>query len=257
MGKNVVFMTCFENAPDFLDYKEWCFKTWEYWCKKNDVELIILQDELRPSGGGVYGDGEGMKPTWQRWHVFDVLDANDVDYENVALVDIDTMVHWDCPNFFDEAGGEFGAVQDKFFIEWSHNSIKGYQDFWPDVKFDWTTYFNCGFIVMNKKHKEFCKTVTDFYYENEDELRNRQHNTLKKGSDQTPINYMIRASDYELKFLSDKFNLSQLHMRGVLQGNLLFETGWVWHFNGFDKTQRNDLMKNVWNTIKDNYVIEK
>ena len=242
-------MTCFEQAPDVLDYKEWCFKSWKVWCNKHDVEMFILTEELR--------DKNLMKPTWQRWHVFDVLDANDVDYENVALVDIDTMVHWDCPNFFDEAGGEFGAVQDKFFIEWSHNSIKGYQDFWPDVKFDWTTYFNCGFIVMNKKHKEFCKTVTDFYYENEDELRNRQHNTLKKGSDQTPINYMIRASDYELKFLSDKFNLSQLHMRGVLQGNLLFETGWVWHFNGFDKTQRNDLMKNVWNTIKDNYVIEK
>jgi len=257
MGKNIVFMTCFENAPDFLDYKEWCFKTWDYWCKKNDVELIILQDELRPSGGGVYGDGVGMKPTWQRWHVFDVLDANDVDYENVALVDVDTMVHWDCPNFFDEANGEFSAVQDKFFIEWSHRSIKGYQDFWPDVKFDWTTYFNCGFIVMNKKHRDFCKTITDFYYQNEDELRDRQHNTLKKGSDQTPVNYMIRASDYKLNFLSDKFNLSQLHMRGVLQGNLLFETGWVWHFNGFDKTKRNQLMKDVWNTIKGNYVLKK
>ena len=68
---------------------------------------------------------------------------------------------------------------------------------------------------------------------------------------------MIRASDYKLNFLSDKFNLSQLHMRGVLQGNLLFETGWVWHFNGFDKTKRNQLMKDVWNTIKGNYVLKK
>ena len=46
-------------------------------------------------------------------------------------------------------------------------------------------------------------------------------------------------------------------MRGVLQGNLLFETGWVWHFNGFDKTKRNQLMKDVWNTIKGNYVLKK
>ena len=56
--------------------------------------------------------------------------------------------------FFKETNDEFGAVQDRFFIEWTHNSIKGYQDYWPDVKFDWTTYFNCGFIVMNKKHNK-------------------------------------------------------------------------------------------------------
>ena len=112
MSKNVVFMTCFEKAPDFLDYKEWCFRTWQYWCDKNDVELVILDQELRPTGGGVYGDGVGMKPTWQRWHVFDVLEANDIECENVALVDIDTMIHWDAPNFFDAANGEFGAIKE-------------------------------------------------------------------------------------------------------------------------------------------------
>ena len=62
-------MTSFEKAPDFLDYKQWCFKTWKYWCDKNDIELLILEDELRDSGGGVYNEGVGMKPTWQRWHV--------------------------------------------------------------------------------------------------------------------------------------------------------------------------------------------
>ena len=77
--KNVVFMTCFEKAPDFLDYKEWCFKTWKYWCDKHDVELLILEDELRDSGGGVFNDGVGMKPTWQRWHVWDVLEANNIE----------------------------------------------------------------------------------------------------------------------------------------------------------------------------------
>ena len=249
--KNIVFMTCFENALDFLDYKEWCFKTWTYWCKKHNVELFILQDEVQPKGDGTY-NMPGMKPTWQRWHVFDILDANQIEYDQVALVDIDTMIHWECPNFFEETGGEFSAVKDKFVIEWSHNSIKGYQDFFPEVKFDWTTYFNCGFVVMSKKHKEFCKTVTDFYYNNEDELRKRQHVTVKKGSDQTPINYLIRKSEYKLNFLNDKYNLSQLHQRGVMN-QLMVETGYIWHFNGFDKATRNNLMQQVWNLIEKNY----
>ena len=138
-------------------------------------------------------------------------------------------------------------------MERTHNSIKRYQDIWPDTKFDWTTYFNCGIIVLNKKHKEWCKSVTDFYYENQLELRTRQHQPVKKGSDQTPINYMIRASEHPINFLDERFNLQQLHLRGLLQSDLLWNCGWVWHFNGFDKTQRNQLMSSVWNQIKDNY----
>ena len=59
----------------------------------------------------MFNDGVGMKPTWQRWHVWDVLEANNIDADNVALVDIDTMVHWDCPNFFEERD-EFGKLID-------------------------------------------------------------------------------------------------------------------------------------------------
>ena len=64
---------------------------------------IILEDELRPKGDGTM-KVPGMKPTWQRWHAMEVLDANGIEYDNVALVDIDTMVHWDCPDFFEASG---------------------------------------------------------------------------------------------------------------------------------------------------------
>ncbi len=248
--KNVVFMTCMDGAPDILDYKEWCYKSWKPWCDKHGIELFVLSDEIR--------DKTIMKPTWQRWHVHEILEANEIEYDQVALVDVDTMIHWNAPNFFELTDGEFCAVKDKFNIEWTHNSIQGYQDYWPDVQFDWTSYFNCGFIVMSKKHKDWCKGVTEFYYKNEDELRRRQHETLKKGSDQTPINYMIRDSEHELKYLDERFNLSQLHLRGVL-GSLcpMWKVGWVWHFNGFEKTQRNNLMKQVWEQIKGNYEFKK
>ena len=82
----------------------------------------------------------------------EVLDGNGIEYDNVRLVDIDTMVHWDCPNFF-EPNGEFGgAIQDRFFIEVTIivlMDIKILNMF----KFDWTSYFNCGFIVLNKNTK--------------------------------------------------------------------------------------------------------
>tara|TARA_R100000005_G_scaffold96462_1_gene83579 strand:- start:547 stop:1290 length:744 start_codon:yes stop_codon:yes gene_type:complete len=245
MGKNIVFMTCFEQAPDFLDYKEWCLNSWRPWCKKHDVELFILSDELR--------DKKIMKPTWQRWHVFEILEANGIEYNQVALVDVDTMIHPEAPNFFEETKGEYSGVQDDLMVEWVHNSIVGYQDMFPNTKFDWTTYVNNGFIVMSPKHKKLCKAITDFYYANEDELRNRQHVTLKKGSDQTPVNYLVRREGYPLTHLSKKWNFTHMHIRGVLQQFLFLDCAWVYHFNGFDKSHRNDIMRQTWEEMQRRY----
>ena len=241
-------MTCLDKAPDILDYKEWCFKSWKLWCKKNNVELFVLDQELR--------DRTMMKPTWQRWHVFDVLEANEVDYNQIALVDVDTMIHPEAPNFFDETNGEFSGVNDDLMVEWVHNSIVGYQDMFPNVNFDWITYFNCGFIVVNKKHKKLCKSITDFYYSNESELRNRQHKTLRKGSDQTPVNYLVRKGGYKITHLSKKWNFTHMHQRGVLHEALFLDCAWIYHFNGFEKTMRNDLMRKTWDEMKRIFNIE-
>lgn len=238
-------MTCFEQAPDLLDYKEWCLNSWQIWCKKYDVELFVLSDELR--------DKLQMKPTWQRWHVFEILEANDIDYNQVALVDVDTMIHPNAPNFFKETNGEYAGVQDDLMVEWVHNSITGYQDMFPNTKFDWTTYINNGFIIMSPKHKALCKTITDFYYDNEDELRNRQHHTVKKGSDQTPINYLVRREEYPITHLSKKWNFTHMHIRGVLQNFLFLDCAWIYHYNGFDKKLRNRIMRDTWIEMQRRY----
>lgn len=235
------------EAPDNMEYAQWCLESWKHWCNKHDVEIFVLDTPLV--------DKELMKPTWQRWHVFEILDANNIEYEQVALVDMDTLIHPNAPNFFKLTDHRFTAVQDDLMVEWVHNSIKGYQDFWPDVRFDWTTYFNCGFIVLGKTHKAFCKVATDFYYANREELQRRQHQTLKKGSDQTPINYMIRKyfekSPYinSIKYLDKRWNFTHLHQRGVLS-QIFPEVGYLYHFNGFEKSQRNDLMRQCWDLLK-------
>jgi len=240
MKKNIVFFTTMDQAPDNMEYKKWCFESWKYWCNKHDAEIFVLDTPLY--------NKDLMKPTWQRWHVLEILEANNIEYDQIALVDADTLIHPDAPNFFNLTNYELSAVQDDLMVEWVHNSIEGYKDMFPNVNIDWTTYFNCGFVVINEKHKALCKRITDFYYDNLEELRNRQHNTLKKGSDQTPVNYM--ANEFgKVNFLSKKWNFTHLHLRGVLN-QLLPEVGYIYHFNGFDKTQRESLMNQCWTLLK-------
>ena len=240
MKQNVVFMTCMDKAPDEMEYKHWCFESWNYWCKKHNVDIFILEDPLY--------DKTLMKPTWQRWHVLEILDANNIDYNQVALVDVDTLIHPDAPNFFDLTNYELSAVQDDLMVDWVHNSVKGYKDFFPDIELNWTKYFNCGFVVINKKHTELCKQITDFYYTNLSELRERQHTTVKKGSDQTPVNYMANRFG-KINFLDKRWNFTHLHQRGVLN-QILPEVGYIYHFNGFEKTMRESVMKQCWDLLK-------
>ena len=82
MKKNVVWWPAIVNEEHKdkyggYEYFEYSRKTWEYWCKKNDVELFILEDELQPKKSSK--TEMGMKPTWQRWHVFEILENSGIE----------------------------------------------------------------------------------------------------------------------------------------------------------------------------------
>ena len=123
MKKNILFFTSLKaNDPNLDAYKEWALLTWKYYAKKYDLDIFILDQPLC--------DTELMRPTWQRWYVYDLLEAsgyNIDDIGQVALIDIDTMVRWDTPNIFEVAGDNYSGVIDDISLEWINNSIDGYR----------------------------------------------------------------------------------------------------------------------------------
>ena len=253
MKKNILFFTALKaNDPNMLDYMEWSLKTWEFYAKKHNCEIFMLEDPLY--------DVEWMRPTWQRWYVYDLLETNNIEYDQVALIDIDTMVHWDTPNIFELSQNKYTAVKDDLSLEWVNNSLAGYKKFFPGVNLEFTEYVNNGILVLPKKGKEFCEKVKEFYLTNVDELRNMQHHTLKKGTDQTPINYMaVEHFGENINFLSKKFNWCHLKATHgfapcMFSGTPIFiKYGYIWHFNGIPREERNGLMEQTWGLIKDNY----
>ena len=87
-----------------------------------------------------------------------------------------------------------------------------------------------------------------------------QHHSLKKGTDQTPINFLAKKFYGDnIQYLSKKLNMSQLILTqtfasSVITGKPIFiEHGSIWHFNGIPRDQRNSLMKQTWDIIKHNY----
>jgi len=244
MNKNVVVITSMKGKVD-ISCEPYCVNTWKYWCDKNNVDLIVLSDPL--------SDTEYMKPTWQRWYVWDILENSELDYDKVALVDVDTMIRWDALNFFNEVKtNEIAVCVDNDNIGWVKQSIDGYKHLFPDTSIEWDEYFNCGFVVIGKDKRPTCDKIKEFWNEHATSLVQLQ-NTLRKGTDQTPVNY-ITKQEGGVKYLNKKWNLTHLNRKEILHNGMFIDCGYVWHFNGFDKAARKNIMEQTWNQIKQNYV---
>ena len=248
MANNILFFTALKaNDPNIMAYQEWSLKTWNYYSKKYNCKLIVLQDPLY--------DTEWMRPTWQRWHVYEILEHNNIEYDRIALIDIDTMVRWDAPNIFEVSEGRYTGVIDDLSIEWLYNSIVGYKEYFPNIDLQWDKYINNGMLVLPKEGgKEFCKKVIDFYLANVDSLRDKQHVSLKKGTDQTPINYLaLETFGNDINYISKKFNMTHMYKTHAFVEDIFIKCSYVWHFNGLPREQRNTYMKYTWEKIQHHY----
>ncbi len=242
--KNIVFIPAIRDKKRIgrsAGY-DWCIKSWKQWCKKNDAELFLLEEPLY--------EPTFMSIAWQRYHLFKLLESSDIKYKQILMVDADTIVHPNCPNFFNETDDKYCGVQDSGCYEWVSRSLNKYQqEFFTDTIVEPWIYFNGGFQIVNKKHKDFFDLVVKFYMDNSDKLLSVQKaNGL--GTDQTPINYLIKKHNIDLKILPQCYNLNQLERKNLLYlspqhswwGDTLdnlYKSAWIYHFNAIPQNPLN------------------
>jgi lipopolysaccharide biosynthesis glycosyltransferase len=242
-SRNLVFMVAVPFNRD-LSYVQYARRTWESWCLRNDVTLQIWDQPIE--------DPALMKPNWQRYHLFDALDRQGLAFDRIAYVDCDTMIRWDCPNFFEFFDGNersLGVVRDNS-PRWMYESMKAHRRFFPQVALPWYNYFNSGFMVLNNNHRPFFQAIRDFYREHREELLEME-NRGGLGTDQTPVNYLAKREGIELTYLPPTFNLLPLH--SLIKGFLFVEMGYIWHFAGFSSEPRVRCMQATWETFAERY----
>jgi hypothetical protein len=239
----------------YLDISKHC---WQWWCKKHNV---IFYEYNTPSEL----DTEAHRATWTRWFdVFDQLDAAGIDYDKIAVIDGSSLVRWDTPNFFELTDDRLTAFRSLENVKWIYESVQGYQDLFPDVKFDLSKYISCGFQIFAPHHKAFLKDLKKFYYENYDVLMQKQKHTVKKGTDQPVYNYFLQLHDMSVNTdLSPAFMLTHLNRFDWLSHNwqlredgtpFFIKYGYIWFYSGFpNRADREMLMKQTWDIIKENY----
>ena len=263
--KNVVFWVGVKNEHYAEKYGGWEWmdisrKTWEYWCEKHDVIFFPMEKPLND-------DLVNYRINWQKSiYCFDLLDEAGIDYDQIFLADATCMVKWDMPNIFELTDHKFTAWRETDNLNWVYQSIKGYEDFFCyDLnKYD---YFSSGVIIFNKSHKDIFLEFKDLYLNNVDKFVELQDKIVRKGTEQTPLNYWLQKNEVEMNLdLPFTYKLTHIHRKEMFGNNwqlkeddtpYFIKYGKNWVFNGINKDQRTNTMKQVWNLVKHNYVKEQ
>lgn len=261
MKQNVVWWTGIAN-PDHnqkyggFEYLEYSRKSWEFWCKRNNVKFVAFTEPVQK-------DMIRYRVNWQKAiYCFDELDRLQIDYDQICLVDSSSIIKWNAPNFFEMTDRKFCGLRDTDNMNWTHQSIKGYETFF-DFKLDTTKYINSGFMIFNSEHKDLMLSFKKLYIDNIDTFCELQDKIVKKGTEQTPMNYWLQINDVELNLdLPLPFKLTHLHRKDMFSHNwqlkddltpFFIKYGYIWFFNGIPKDQRSDIMAQTWKLIESNY----
>ena len=259
--KNVVFWSGVKNEWLSDKYGGWDWmdcsrKSWEYWCKQHDVVFFPFEKALD-------SDLKRYRINFQRYNAPDLLDEAGIDYDQVAMIDCAAIVRWDTPNFFELTDHKFTGWRDIDNMRWIYDSIKGYEEFF-DFKLDGSKYINCSPTIWNKKeHADIIRGYVQFYKDNTDALMELHDVKVKKGFDQTPLNYWLQKNGVELKIdLPMAYKLTHIHRKEMFGHNwqlnenktpFFIKYGYLWYMQGFPKEDRNNITKQIWGLVEDNY----
>jgi len=236
MSKNVVFMHAIGYREEYRYGKE----SWAKWCENNDVEFVFLDEEVRPVSE--------MFPNYQRYYMFDLLDASGIEYDRVLTVDADTLIHPNAPNLFEETKSDIlYMVHDDGSYDWILRGMEHYRDEmsneFGDIWFDFGGYGNSGFQLLGKEHKEFFKSMVELW-DNYGELIMDISNKYGIGKEQTIWNYMIRKHDIKWQLLPYEWNMTNMMKKEILSDNFAFtRVGWVYHFNGIPDKENGSVAR--------------
>ena len=245
--KNLVFMMDIDLGGEgrYSSSRREAYKysidSWRRWCNKNNCELFILNDLIV--------EKERMAICWQRYYLFDILDANEIEYDQVLMVDADTIVHPETPNFFEMSEGKLCGCQFDGSWDWVLRSVENYsKHIFDGYMMPWWKYFDCGFVLANKTHKQFFQDIISFYFRNQDNLIQMQE-TFHTGTDQTPVNMLVNQMGIDFKLLPYEFNMNDMARKELLADDLLFtKVGWIYQYNAIPNNEENKLT---------NYFMEK
>lgn len=245
--KNVIYIVSVLHDDRSKQQKyQYCHESWRYWAKLNNAEVFILNKEIFKY--------EYMKPNWYKYYAFKLLDINDIEYDNICVVDSDTIINPKTPNFFNLSIDSILTVKNFGSLDWIFRSIEIYGELlFPNVKLSHWEYFNSGFMVFPKSMKSFVNSIVDDYYPQNCEEVRRIEKTFGIGNDQTIFNYLCKQNNIPISLLDTTYNIQDITRQQAINMDALYRWGNIVHLNCWPQPNPGFWMEKIWNYFKEVY----
>ena len=76
-------------------FMKYAFHTWEMYCKRHDLGLILFDDHLVDQA-----DPDWKNPYWQKFLIGDFLISQNLSVNNICCLDTDILISPLAPNIF-------------------------------------------------------------------------------------------------------------------------------------------------------------
>jgi len=260
-----------------LDHSVHSINTWKYWCKKNNKIFKIIE---RKYGSKEFQDLTSV--TFAKYvAAWEAIHENGPD-TMVAVVDADTMIRWDAPDFFEGMPADAGVgavIESPDAVEWIQKSIDAFKPVLagnkPVVKVKPSMYFNSGVMVFNGAASQPWLELFMWVCQQKGERLRKIYENADVGTDQTIANYLLVKSKTKFYPLDPRFN--HLHCFGTLEYNVeqtpedrirvlkeefnkvpitemfdFMKDNYIWHFTS-SVPYRERLMRECWIRCARNY----
>ena len=216
MKKNIVFINNQESSFE----SQYSIKSWKFWCELNNCELFILEDKL-------YED-----LSFNKFSVFDLLENNNIEYNQILIPNTNTIINPSSPNIFNITDDKLCGVFYNSSYNWLLRSIENYSKYIFDgFTFPYWEYLDTGIIIVNQNHKSFFKNILDFYLNNQENIT-QMFQTFSVGTDQPIFNFLMHIHKVNFKILPYEWNMQDMARKEVINPELIFtKIGWIYQFN--------------------------
>ena len=241
-----------------------CIKTWEFYCRKHNIELHLLTGDKFFNSNPDYA-----AMCYDRWIEKEFPIS---EYDRITFIDADTIVRWDFDDFnkiFDEYNLDIVVVPDQ-----GGNHVKTYHtnqwtQFKPNAFSIIKNYFNAGFVSMKAHHLiQLQKTIgsyKEYYYTHKDidchvEGIGKKNGIRIDAMDQTAINICLQELyPNNIIFVQKDFNCQVPYLfngdddfKNNYSSFKFLNEGYIFHL-GSSTLAYTNLVNEFWNNFKENY----
>jgi hypothetical protein len=243
--KNIILITAHNNIADELPYG---IKTWEHYCNRHDIELIIVNEKIESDFDN------WAECSYKKWNIQQIIDR---EFDRILVVDIDTMIRWDAPNIFDQFPDVVaGTVPHN--NNFSDDSLGRYHvSQWlplnPDIRGNLAHYSNAGLLLLSRENYMKISELIHQYYDFYVKAYYDDNIKLPDAAEQTPVNIILWNDIGNYTLLPIFWN--NLVMAKYDDASFINDS-FVWHFTGPKMGgwgNKGNIMKQVYDATSEYY----